>query len=201
MKQVSDFTNNGTALGKACVPADLNKIYSSQVLDAEPVTCLKVSSYGGKARQKALPRLISVIGIGLKPEITAKRKKNSISLTIWASLCFCWIGWAWKVKENEGVFSVIRLDVFKCKLQYGWLLVQDRGSFQHSGKLKYYLVLIHTEGSQDSLPLTDNNLFKCFNVLLQLTCPVPHLVLLTGQAALPGEVSNLESRFTRVLRT
>lgn len=75
MEQIGDFTNNGTALGKACVPADLNKIYSSWVLDAEQVTCLKVSSYGGKARLKDLPRLILVIGIGLKPEITAKSKK------------------------------------------------------------------------------------------------------------------------------
>lgn len=62
-------------------------------------------------------------------------------------------------------------------------LVQDRGSFKHSSMLKCYLELTHTKGSQDSLPLTDNNFLKCLNVLLQLRCPVSHLVLLTGQAA------------------
>jgi len=75
MKQFGDFTNNGTALAKACVPAGLNKVYSSQVLDAEQVTQLEVSSYGGEARLKGLPRLILVIGIGLKHEITVKSKK------------------------------------------------------------------------------------------------------------------------------
>ena len=67
-----------------------------------------------------------------------------------------------------------------CMITY---LVQDRGSFKHSGMLKCCLELTHTEGSQHSLPLTDNSFLKCLNVLLQLRRPVPHLVLLTGQAA------------------
>lgn len=59
-------------------------------------------------------------------------------------------------------------------------LVQDRGSFKHFSMLKHYLELTHTEGSRDSLPLTDNKFLKCLNVLLQLRCPVPYPVLLTG---------------------
>lgn len=74
MKQIDDFSNNATALEKACVPVGLIKMFFSQVLDAEQVTCLKVSSYGGKARLRGLPRLILVIGIALKPGITAKSK-------------------------------------------------------------------------------------------------------------------------------
>lgn len=62
-------------------------------------------------------------------------------------------------------------------------LVQDRGSFKDFNMLKLYLELTHTEGSQDSLPLTDSNFLKCLTVLLQLRCPVPHLFFLTGQAA------------------